>query len=355
MNDTLASKSHCTAQVPRYLEYLCVNNFLGNPAHAQALKTALELSVVDRLSKSDNCSVRHLGEGLGCDNAGLQFLLELLESNQVVQEHRGEFSLTPQFRTAMKYRDLIEAKLDFSQYVAPDLIDRFTSLIVNPHQFMRRSRVFDLFDYSRCFESTSENYDHTNAWMRFTTALTKYESRACMEYRDFGNDREVLDVGGNSGEFVLQLCKFHPKLRATVFDLPVVCDIARQHLALYPEADRIRLVRGNAVTGPLPGGVDLVAFKSFLHDWPEEQVATLLGKAQQSLVPGGTLLIFERSPIRVTNSPPDWSLLPMLLLFRSFRGPEFYEQQLEAIGLCNIETRQIDLDVPFLLITAQKH
>ncbi|MCG8448231.1 MAG: methyltransferase domain-containing protein, partial [Pirellulales bacterium] len=262
--------------------------------------------------------------------------------------------LTRHFQRALKYRDLLEAKLDFAQYVAPDLIDHFTSLIARPRQFMQNSRTFDLFDYRRCLESTPENYRHVTTWMRFTTTLTRYEARACMQYQDFSRDQQVLDIGGNSGEFVLQLCKVYPKLRATVFDLPVVCDVAQQHLAQEPEAARIRLIKGDAVANPLPSGMDLVVFKSFLHDWPEKQVTRFLASSYQSLDSGGTLLIFERGPIPVASGALDWSMIPMLLFFRSFRRPEFYERQMELLGLHNIQVQQIDLDVPFFLITGQK-
>lgn len=37
---------------------------------------------------------------------------------------------------------------------------------------------------------------------------------------DFGAHRNLLDLGGGSGAFPLELCAGHSGLRATVFDLP---------------------------------------------------------------------------------------------------------------------------------------
>lgn len=56
--------------------------------------------------------------------------------------------------------------------------------------------------------------------MTITTRLTRHEALVCMKYHDFGQYRRMLDVGGNSGEFALQVCRRHPDLRATVLDLP---------------------------------------------------------------------------------------------------------------------------------------
>src|SRR5436305_1534224 len=82
-------------------------------------------------------------------------------------------------------------------------------------------------------------------------ALARYEAPVCLAHYDFGRHRRLLDVGGNSGEFALRLCRRHPALRATVLDLPTVCAIGRQHLRRDPEADRITFLPGNAVTDPL--------------------------------------------------------------------------------------------------------
>jgi ubiquinone/menaquinone biosynthesis C-methylase UbiE len=161
----------------------------------------------------------------------------------------------------------------------------------------------------------------------------------------------MLDVGGNSGEFVLQVCKRYPDLQGTVFDLPVVCDIGREHVGLEPEAGRITFVKGNALVDPLPTGFDVVAFKSMLHDWPERETGRLLERACRSLKPGGTLLVYERGSIDGRGGTPPYSMLPMLLFFRSFRPPAFYARRFKALGLTRIDVQTLRLDMPFFLVT----
>ena len=76
------------------------------------------------------------------------------------------------FVEALRYRDLLEAKADFANLVAPDLIEHFTLLVNEPDRFMEEAGVFALFDYRRCFEASASNYESTRRWVRFTTALT---------------------------------------------------------------------------------------------------------------------------------------------------------------------------------------
>ena len=188
---------------------------------ARALKTAFELGLVDRLVESRSGSVNALGRALGTDEPGLRFLLDLLAANGVVEERKGDVRLSARFLSALRYRDLLETKLDFAGFTLNDFADLFTVLVRDAGSFAGHARLYQLFDYRRCLDSTTENYAQARAWMRITSTLTRYEARACMRLHGFGAYRRMLDVGGNSGEFVLQLCRRHPALRGTVLDLPL--------------------------------------------------------------------------------------------------------------------------------------
>lgn len=272
----------------------------------------------------------------------------------MITEHRGDLRLHERFAVALRYRDLLETKLDFAGAVIDDFADLFTVLLRDPARFMGSARLFELFDYRRALEPSIENYRRTRGWMRITSTLTRYEARACLQLYDFGAHRRMLDVGGNSGEFVLQLCRRHPQLQGTVFDLPLVCEIGLEHVLDEPERSRIRFLKGDVRRDALPAGFDLIAFKSMLHDWPEEEAGRFLAAAAAALEPGGTLLVFERGPLPVREATPPLSLLPHLLFFRSYRQPGAYARRLEALGLEAVESREIALDGPFFLVTARK-
>jgi len=352
--DSRASSNSPLDDPSRDLEYLCVDEFIKTLVDARALKTAFELRLIDHLEETTSSAIADLEKISGVDEAGLRLLLDLLAANRVIEQRDGAIRLSQRFMTALKYRDLLETKLDFANFVAPDFIDLFTSLINDPGRFMHNARLFELFDYQRCFDPSPENYELTKRWMRITTSLTKYEARLCMRCHDFGRHRRMLDIGGNSGEFSLRVCKEHPGIRATIVDLPVVCDIGQAHVLSAPEADRLTFVKGNALADPLPSGFDLITFKSVLHDWPENAAGELITRASQSLDPGGTLLIFERGPIQVSQRTTCYSVIPYLLFFRCFRSPLVYKKHMEAAGLLDIEIQEIDLETQFFHITARK-
>lgn len=336
------------------LDYLCVEEFTQELFHARALATAFEIGLIDFMIQTGNAELGSLAARWGARLQAMRLLVSLLISNRVVEEHDGEIHLTDEFLDALRFRDLLQLKLQMTNFAAHDFLDYFSDLICRPDHFMKKSNFTRLFDYSRCFEHSKENYERTKQWMWITTTLTKYESQGCLAHHDFSRYRRILDIGGNSGEFVLRICQSYPEIHATVYDLPLVCDIGQEHVHPEPEANRISFLRGNALADELPRDFDLVTFKSMLHDWPEKEAREFIAKGAQALKPGGTLLIFERGPIEVDKGMPPYSSIPMLLFFHSFRGPSLYKEQLTSLGFENIRVQRIELEMPFFLLTASK-
>ena len=335
-------------------EYLCVDEFIGDIFQARALSTAFETGLIDALLRHRALSSQFLMEQKGQDGRGMRLLLGLLQESGGVEKRNDTIMLSEAFSQAIKYRDLLEMKSALANWTAHDFLNCFSDMVSNPDQAFRKMQFCRLFSYDRCFSHSRENEEATRRWMRITTTLTKYEAPVCLQYHDLSPYRKMLDIGGNSGEFALRICKRYKELQAVVFDLPLVCMIGRQHLQPEPEADRISFVTGNALTDALPGGFDLVTFKSMLHDWPEKEAMHFITNASRALVPGGTMLIFERGPIEIEKAELSYSMLPMLLFFHSFRSPEIYEMHLKELGFQNLVVRWIDLDTPFFLLTAQR-
>lgn len=338
--------------------FLAVDRYLESLVDARALKSAFELGLIAHLYAHDHLSLQELPARLACDQAGLQLLLGLLAANGVVA-HEGFHAdsavrLTEQFRQVLLYQDLLEVKLNFAGILLNDFADLFTTLLRDPDQFAGSSRLFQLFDYRLALSDTGDNYARTRSWMQLTSTLTRYEAGACLDHHDFRNYRQLLDVGGNSGEFLLQICRRHPQLRGTVADLPLVCEIGLEHVLSEPEHKRMAFLPMDLRRDSLPDGFDCISFKSMLHDWPEESALGFLNKAAAALTPGGTLLIFERLPIVIDKQVPGFGHLPILLFFRSYRDPRIYLSHLETLGFIDIVCTDIELDTPFALISARK-
>jgi len=340
--------------------YLCVDAFITDMVGARALSTAFETGVIDYFLAKEKVDAADMVAALRLDERGVRLLLGMLRANRVIElvGDDGGLRFSNAFLAALRFRDLLEAKLHFANFVAPDFMHLSTALLMEPEVFVEHARIFKLFSYQRAHEVTRENMEQTARWMRITTALTTYEAQACLTAFDFSQYRRMLDVGGNSGEFVLRICRQHAELQATVYDLPLVCDIGARHVADcardHAEGERIAFVRRDPTNPVLPADHDLITFKSMLHDWPLDEMIGFLQRAYDALPVGGTLMIFERGDAEVGETQIGYGQLPLMLFFRSYRQPEDYRKVLVAIGFHSVEVSIVLLDMPFILMMARK-
>ena len=338
---------------PSY-DYLIANSFLSDFSITQALSAAFNIKIIDLLSKHDSLTVDELTHKSSADMQGMQYLLGMLVAGSIITKKGDSISLSIEFKRALTYQDFIEAQIAFANLVANDVIKFFPLLLESSEKFMGEAALFELFDYSRAIEYSEANLVFTQRWMHFTTALTRYEGKVCGSHHDFGQYQTMMDIGGNSGEFVLQICKKFPDINTTVVDLPLVCDVGRDHVDKHPESSRIKFFKANALVDTLPRGYDLISFKSILHDWPEAAVCQFINNAVSSLRPGGKILIFERDLLDPQADNTPYFLLPMLLFFRSFRNPDFYIQALKSEGFVDIKIDYLQLETRFFILTAVK-
>ena len=94
-------------------DYLRIDAYLGSFIHARALKTAFELGLVDRLLQSPPAPRADWARQLEADGDGFSFLCDLLVNSGVLAPGGDAVALHDDFRASLRYRDLLEAKLDF--------------------------------------------------------------------------------------------------------------------------------------------------------------------------------------------------------------------------------------------------
>ena len=333
-------------------DFLIIEPYLHDAIQARTLQAAFELGIIDALESTDGLSESQLLRGRACDAAGGRFLLQVLARSGVVHINGATVQLTQTFRSALRFRDLLLTKLQFSELVAADFFNRLPQLLSSSEAFMETSKLFELFDYSRCFEVSPQNCLQAARWMKLTTTLTRYEAPVCIEHFDFSAHQKMLDLGGNSGEFAIQVCCRTPTLQACVADLPVVCHVGTRHVAEQQLSERIQFQPLNFTQDPIPTGYDLITCKSVLHDWPDEYAVDIMESVYNALPPGGCFLIFERQQWDFQTEAMPYGSLPVTLFFRSYRKPEFYVSALKDAGFHGVKVQTIRLDLPFLLISA---
>jgi hypothetical protein len=109
---------------------------------------------------------------------------------------------------------------------------------------------------------------------------------------DLSSNRQMLDIGGGSGAHCIGAVLRWPKLKATVFDMAPVCEVAGEIAARQGLADRIGTHAGNLWESNFLDA-DLHFYSMIYHDWPPDKCRFLTEKSYASLPSGGRIVIHE--------------------------------------------------------------
>lgn len=154
---------------------------------------------------------------------------------------------------------------------------------------------------------------------------------------DLSRFRRLIDLGGATGHLAIAARERYPNMRAAVFDLPRVLEVAREDGA----SSRSEWIGGDFFQDELPEA-DLFAVGRILHDWSEEKIRRLLEKIYRRLPAGGGLLIAERL-LAEDKSGPLPALMQSLNMLICTEGRERtlseYKELLEAAGFRDVQGR----------------
>jgi predicted O-methyltransferase YrrM len=161
-----------------------------------------------------------------------------------------------------------------------------------------------------------------------------------------GKAKKLLDIGGGSGVYTQAFLEASPGLTATIFDLPLVINMARRRLATTSLLDRIQLVAGDFYKDELPTGHDLALLSAVIHQNSPEQNIELYRKIFRALQPKGRLVIRDHVMSSDHTQPTSGAFFAvnMLVVTAGGRTYSFEEikSSLESAGFIKVNLIQPD-------------
>jgi hypothetical protein len=142
------------------------------------------------------------------------------------------------------------------------------------------------------FQTVGEQEEMARAFTRGMHSLSMGPGLAWPQAVELSGCERMLDVGGGSGAHAIGAVTRWPHLQSVVFDLPPVCDVAREFIAKAGLQDRIETRSGDIFEDPFPEA-DLHFYSNIYHDWSREKGAFLTRKSFESLPAGGRIVVHE--------------------------------------------------------------
>jgi predicted O-methyltransferase YrrM len=157
-----------------------------------------------------------------------------------------------------------------------------------------------------------------------------------------GRARRLLDVGGGSGTYTLAMLSVMPKMKATLFDLPAVIEMARDRIQAVDMLDRVELVAGDFYKDELPPGHDLALLSAIIHQNSNEQNELLYARIYRALNSGGRLVVRDHVMSPDRTQPLEGALFAINMLAGTEGGRTYTFDEIKN-GLTAVGFTQINL------------
>ena len=173
---------------------------------------------------------------------------------------------------------------------------------------------------------------------------------------DFSKYRKMVDIGGGSGVYCIEVVKRNPNISAVVLDLEPVCLVAQEYIGKFNLQDKIQTTALDFWKEPLPSGYDVAFLSHILHDYDQDKDTFLLKKICDSLNDDGVVLISEWLINDEKTGPPPSALMGLNMIVESYGGRNYsfaeISKMLKTAGFKRIEKRP--LATPAELIVGYK-
>lgn len=255
--------------------------FMGS----KALFVALDHEIFTHLSKNALDADEIAGKtGLHRDRA--ETLLTGLAGLGLLTVKDGRFANAPGAEAFL----VRGAKYDFGEYLRLQVGQQMYALI---HQLGAAIAGRMPANATASYEDWFEDAEEARLYSESQHAGALRHARQVTKKVDLSDAKTLLDVGGGTGAFAIALCEAFPDLTATVVDFPNVATVGRDYAEAAGLADRIAFIDGNALKTDWPAGQDIVMMSYLLSGVPGREHETLVGRAFETLAPGGRLLVHD--------------------------------------------------------------
>ncbi|WP_433018138.1 methyltransferase [Kribbella sp. CA-294648] len=248
------------------------------------LAALAELGVADQLVDK-SLPVGELAERVGAQPRALYRLMRAASSIGVFEEDEdGRFGLT---ETAHFLRADVSGSLR-SAAIMFGLEPFWSPYAQVAHTARTGEPAFDHVFGQSIYEYLQEHPEHAQIFGAAAAGFHGQAMAPIIASYDFSSFGTVVDVGGGSGELLVELLRAYPAVRGVLLEMESVLPKARETFEAAGLLDRVELVAGDFFV-EVPAG-DAYLVKSCLHNFGDEQAVEMLRSIRRG---GGPVLVVE--------------------------------------------------------------
>jgi ubiquinone/menaquinone biosynthesis C-methylase UbiE len=296
---------------------------------SRVLLSAVELKIFTALDKHMMHS-SEVAEKIKCDIRAADRLMNALCGMGLLKKVKDKF-----YNTDLAAKYLVEGKPDF-----------MGGLYHTNHLWDTWGYLTESVEKGNAFKGEQNKEDKGN-WVEAFIGAMHYrgvkQARIITAMLDLKDVKKMLDVGGGSAAFSMELVRKNPAIQATVFDLPHVIPLTKNYVDEAGLLNNFSFLEGNYLSGNFGSGYDLVLLSAIVHINSYKQNEELINKCAVSLNKNGRVIIsdFVMNEDRVI--PQHGAMFSLNMLVGTENGDTYTETEMKkwmaSAALSNIERK----------------
>jgi len=309
----------------------------GGHVEARIIQASVQLGLFDCIA-DQTLSAEQVAAALRTDLRATELLLNSLAALALLEKQGDRFSLS----TAAKTYLINESPQSLCGMIRFDAsLWNYWEGLADAVRDGKPARRADMYQ-----ETPAE----TETFIQAMDSLVKArgDAEVLATALDWEKVTDLLDIGSGPATYPIHLCRRHPKLRATIFDLPGTLELTARFVREAGLEPHIKLVSGDYRKDSIPGSYDAIFLSNIIHGEGSEENQKLMTKLATNLKSGGRIIIKDHILDETRANPPAGAIFSLLMLLTTTSGRcySFNEVKswLENAGLHRI--RQINLPPP---------
>ena len=300
---------------------------------ACVLLAAADLNVFTIL-KTKPMSAKAVADKLEADTRAISILLDALAAMALLSKQNKEYSLSS----------------DIAQLLTEDSNRSILPAIRHQANCLRRwVQLPQVIRNGQPAERILNIHSETEDLAAFTGAMDNFSTSVATDVisklRNL-NFCHLLDVGSASGTWTIEFLRAVPEAKATLFDLPEVILMAKEHIAKAGLTDQVEFVEGDFYTDDIPTGADFIWLSAIAHQNSRQQNQQLFSKLYTVLENGGKLVLRDVVMDESRTKPEGGALFAINMLVATEGGGTYtfdeFRMDLLNAGFANITLVQQD-------------
>ncbi|MEP0767539.1 MAG: methyltransferase domain-containing protein [Fimbriimonadia bacterium] len=281
---------------------------------SRVLLSAFELGLFSALGDED-LAAEEVAMRAGADAGAVARLLNAQVALGLVRKSEGRFSNTP-----FASEHLVEGKPGY-----------MAGLMHGANQWHTWSTLTEVV---RTGKSMVPHHvaDRGVEWLRAFIAAMHWrgvpQAPETLAPVDLRGVKRILDVGGGSGAYCMEMVRREPGAQAVVFDLPEVVGLTQEYVAAAGLTDRVTTQPGDYTREDLGRDYDLVFLCAIVHSNSYQANRSLVAKCARALSPGGRLVIVDYVMSEDRTQPPEGAMFSINMLLGTEGGDNYTETEM---------------------------